>query len=201
MVASSLGVGDPKGEVQRPRDLTVNSANQHRRGAADRRLWLDSKAQRARRRDRRRAQAPYPARHRRRRAPYLQGGRPGDGWPTSSAANPGRSIGRPPRPSWTPSGREGLGWVLTGSRPFFPSPGEWSAGAHEGRLQLRQLPGKLDGRPPRGTGTTLRGITIEDQQSSGDWGRPVAVQLPVRTEPDCGVSRLIGRPTVIEKAR
>ena len=26
MVASSLGVGDPKGEVQRPRDLTVNSA-------------------------------------------------------------------------------------------------------------------------------------------------------------------------------
>ena len=174
---------------------------EHRREAADRRLGFDSKAQRARRRDRMGTQAPYPARHRPRRAPYLQGGRPGDGWPTSSAANPGRSIGSRPGQAGRLLGvRDRAGYLQV---PALSSRHQANGlrALMRGVFQLRQRPGKLDGRPPRGTGTTLRGITIEDQQSSGDWGRPVAVQLPVRTEPDCGVSRLIGRPTVIEKAR
>ena len=55
-------------------------------------------------RDRRVAQVPCPARRCRRRASCLQRGAPAGGWPTSSA-NLGRSIGRPPWPSWTPSGR------------------------------------------------------------------------------------------------
>jgi hypothetical protein len=113
MVASSFGVGDPEGEVQRSPRPHAESANQHRRGAAVRRPRL-------------RQQGPARC-----SPPRPKGGTgPLPCSPPSKPRSvpakratrrwmayvvhrhPGRSIGRPPRPSWTPAGREGPGGYL-----------------------------------------------------------------------------------------